>query len=213
MEYLLTALVSYLMGSFPTGPIVTRLFRGVDVRDYGSGNTGATNVLRVMGPLGFILVFLGDFLKGLAPVVLAGALFQGPFIEVVAGLFALAGHNWSVFLRFGGGKGVVTGVAALFGISPPVGAVVTIVTVVIILASRYVSLGSLVGASVALVGLCVSVALGVDRPEHLLYAVPGALIVISRHRENIIRLIKGTERRLGERALPRARAAAPPGAA
>lgn len=209
MEFLLLALLSYLAGSFPTGPIVTRLGRGVDVRDYGSGNTGAANVLRLMGPVGFAIVFVGDFAKGYLPVLVAWYLFGTPLAQVIAGLFALAGHNWSVFLKFGGGKGVVTGVAALFAISPPVGAVVTLVTVAIILASRYVSLGSLAGATVALVGLGISVALGVDRPEHLLYVVPGALIVIARHRDNITRLLRGTERKLGEPARPRPPSASP----
>ncbi len=203
MDHLLLAVVSYLVGSFPTGLVVSKLARGIDVREYGSGNTGATNVLRTLGPVAFVIVFLGDFLKGLAPVLLAVWLIGTPLAQVMAGLAAMGGHNWSVFLRFSGGRGVATGIGALWGIAPLIAALVTAVTVTIILLSRYVSLGSIVGAGVAIAGMIVAVLLGADRTEYLLYAVPGALIVIARHRENIQRLLRGTERKIGEPALPR----------
>jgi glycerol-3-phosphate acyltransferase PlsY len=191
------------VGSFPTGLVDSKLARGIDVRQYGSGNTGATNVLRTLGPVAFVIVFLGDFLKGLAPVLLAVWLIGTPLAQVMAGLAAMGGHNWSVFLRFSGGRGVATGIGALWGIAPLIAALVTAVTVTIILLSRYVSLGSIVGAGVAIAGMLVAVLLGADRTEYLLYAVPGALIVIARHRENIQRLLRGTERKIGEPALPR----------
>ena len=203
MEYVLVALASYLLGSFPTAAVVARAAKGIDIRKHGSGNPGAANALRVLGPIAFVVVFLGDFLKGFLPVVLATVLLDGPLAQVLAGLCALAGHTWSIFLNFAGGRGVVTGVAALFGMAPPVAAVVTIITVSVILLSRYVSLGSVVGAAVALPLTALWVAFGLGRPELLLYAIPGGLIVIARHRDNIQRLQQGTERKIGEAAAPK----------
>lgn len=200
MEYVLVALASYLIGSFPTAAVVAKVARGIDIRKHGSGNPGAANALRVLGPVAFVVVFLGDFLKGFLPVILAANLIGDPLAQVLAGLCALAGHTWSIFLGFSGGRGVVTGVAALFAMAPLVAAVVTAITVSVILLSRYVSLGSVVGAAVALPLMALAVAFGLDRPELLLYAVPGGLIVIARHRDNIQRLQQGTERKLGEPA-------------
>lgn len=203
MEYVLVALASYLMGSFPTAAVLARLARGIDIRKHGSGNPGAANALRVLGPVAFVVVFLGDFLKGFLPVLLAATLLEDPLALVLAGLCALAGHTWSIFLSFSGGRGVVTGVAALFAMAPVVAAVVTLTTVSVILLSRYVSLGSVIGAAVAVPLTALWVAFGSGRPELLLYALPGGLIVIARHRDNIQRLQQGTERRLGDPETPK----------
>lgn len=203
MEYVLVALASYLIGSFATASVVARVAKGIDIRKHGSGNPGAANALRVLGPVAFVVVFLGDFLKGFLPVLLASYLIGDPLAQVLAGLCALAGHTWSIFLGFSGGRGVVTGVAALFAMAPLVAAVVTTITVSVILLSRYVSLGSVVGAAVALPLMALAVAFGLDRPELLLYAVPGGLIVIARHRDNIQRLQQGTERKLGDPDAPK----------
>ena len=205
MDYLLLALFSYALGAIPTGLIVGKMARGVDVRAYGSGKTGAANILRTVGPGAFILVFAADFTKGLVPVLLAGDLIGTTGAQVTAGLAALVGHNWSVFLGFRGGRGVATGVGALFGVSPLQGALVTAVTVSVILLSRYVSLGSVVGAVVAIPAMVVAVLLGWETTtDYLLYVVPGAFIVIFQHRDNIERLRQGRERRLGEPAAPQA---------
>ena len=210
MEYVLVALASYLMGSFPTAAVLARLAKGIDIRKHGSGNPGAANALRVLGPVAFVVVFLGDFLKGFLPVLLAASLLGDPLALVLAGLCALAGHTWSIFLNFSGGRGVVTGVAALFAMAPLVAAVVTLTTVSVILLSRYVSLGSMIGAAVALPLTAVWVAFGLGRPELLLYAAPGGLIVIARHRDNIQRLQQGTERRLGDPDTPKPPTGRPP---
>lgn len=207
VEYVLLALAGYLIGSFPTASVVARAARGIDIRKHGSGNPGAANALRVLGPVAFVVVFLGDFLKGFLPVLLALYLVADPLAQVLAGLCALGGHTWSIFLGFSGGRGVVTGVAALFAMAPLVAAIVTVITVSVIVLSRYVSLGSVVGAAVALPLMALGVAFGIDRPELLLYAVPGGLIVIARHRENIGRLQQGTERKLGDPEAPKRRPA------
>jgi len=219
MEYVAIALTSYLMGSIPTASLVAKLARGIDIRKHGSGNPGAANALRVLGPVAFVVVFVGDFLKGYLPVLLATYLIGTPLAQVLAGLAALAGHTWAIFLGFSGGRGVVTGVAALFAMAPLVAAVVTVITVSVIFLSRYVSLGSVVGAAVALPLMALAVAFGMGRPELLLYAVPGGLIVIRRHRDNILRLQRGTERRIGDPDPPRrppsrrlSRVPLPPGA-
>ncbi len=199
-EYIAVALASYLLGSIPTGVLVSKIARGIDVRNYGSGNIGATNVGRTLGFGAFLLVFLCDFLKGLVPVLLAGEFVGTPLSQAIAGLAALVGHNWSLYLGFRGGRGVATGIGAMFGMALGPALAVTVVTVGIILLSRYVSLGSVVGAIITIPAMVLAVLLGVRAPEYLLYAVPGAVMVIYRHRENIDRLRRGTERKIAEPA-------------
>lgn len=201
MEYLLLAAAGYLVGSIPSGLLAGRL-KGIDVRAHGSGKTGATNVSRALGPAGFAVVFVADFAKGFLPVFVAGAVFGTPIAQVVAGLGALAGHNWSLYLRFSGGRGVATGVGGVWGISPALGLAITLVTVAIIAASRYVSLGSIAGAVMTIPAGILALQFGWLQPDHLLYLVPGSLIVLYQHRDNMERLRSGTERKLGERALP-----------
>lgn len=201
MDLLLLVLASYLVGSFPSGFAFGKLVRGVDVRRYGSGNIGAANALRTLGPQAFAAVFLTDFVKGLLPVVIAGLVWPSPTAQVVAGLGAVAGHNWSIFLRGAGGRGVSTGIGGLFGMCWPVAALVTLVTVSVMLKSRYISLGSVVGAAFALPAMAIAVGLGLANPVYLWYAVPTAAAIIVQHRGNIQRLIAGTERRLGGPAI------------
>ena len=203
-ELFLLAVGAYLFGSIPSGLIAGRLTRGLDVRAYGSGKTGATNVLRTLGPGAFAAVFIADFAKGLLPVLVAAAWFGSPLAEIVAGLAAQAGHNWSVYLRFQGGRGVSTGVGALFGMSPVVAAVVILVAVIVMAASRMASLASLSGGIVAIPLMIGVVLAGMEQPIYLLYVIPSVLIVIAQHRDNIERLRNGTERRIGESALPQA---------
>lgn len=202
MEYLLLILLSYLLGSLPTGLIVGKVTKGIDLRAYGSGKTGAANTLRTLGPGAFAVVFLVDFAKAFAAVGLAGLLIGTPAAQVLAGLSALVGHNWSLYMGFSGGRGVAPGIGALFAMSPGVSAIVTAATISIILLSRYISLGSVVGGIVALLVILGAVVLGLERPVYLFYVVPGAVIVIYQHRDNIERLIKGTERKLGDPVTP-----------
>ena len=202
MEYLLLILLSYLLGSLPTGLIVGKVTKGIDLRAYGSGKTGAANTLRTLGPGAFAVVFLVDFAKAFVAVSLAGLLIGTSSAQVLAGLSALVGHNWSLYIGFSGGRGVAPGIGALLAMSPGVSAIVTTATVSSILLSRYISLGSVVGGIVSLLGILGAVVLGLERPVYLFYVVPGALIVLYQHRDNIERLIRGTERKLGDPVVP-----------
>ena len=203
LEYLPIGVLAYLLGSIPTGLIVGKLAGGIDVRYYGSGKIGAANILRTLGPGAFALVFIGDFLKGYLPVLLAQQLLGTSGAQVVAGLAALAGHNWSVFLRFEGGRGVATGIGGLYAMAPWEAALVTVVTVAVMLRSRYISLGSVMGGVLIIPVMALAAFLGYERPDYLWYVVPGALVVVFQHRDNIERLRKGTERKLGEPAVSR----------
>ena len=199
MEYAVVVLLAYLVGSIPTGLIVGKI-KGVDLRSHGSGKTGATNALRTLGSGAFAAVFAGDFAKGYIPVLLAGMIIGTTWAQIAAGLAALVGHNWSVFLNLSGGRGVATGVGALFAISPLIAAPVMATAVLFTLLSRYMSLGNIVGTSLAIPLAVLAILLGLERPDYLLYIGPGALIIVYQHLDNITRLLNGTERKLGESA-------------
>ena len=206
MAFALLVPLCYLLGAVPFGLLVARLSRGIDVRDYGSGNTGVTNVLRTAGRWPALAVLALDAGKGVLPVLLARAIQPSPSLEVAVALSALVGHNWSVFLRFRGGKGTATGIGALCAISPLAGLMVLVLGLPVIVIFRYVSLGSVVGAILAVVSMSLlaipgpALYLGVPSFIYLLYPFIGAPLLIFRHRDNIRRLLKGQESKLGESA-------------
>jgi glycerol-3-phosphate acyltransferase PlsY len=187
--------LSFLMGAIPFGPLLARR-KGVDLRKVGSGNTGATNVLRSVGKGAALLTLLGDALKGTAAVALARAFGLGPFYEGLFGLLAVLGHDFSPFMGFRGGKGVATSLGVILLYVPEVGILTLIVWVATVLVTRVSSLGALV--SFALLPAAVA-ALGGGKEELAFSTALTALIVV-RHAGNIRRLIKGTERRVGEKA-------------
>ncbi|MCL5946520.1 MAG: glycerol-3-phosphate 1-O-acyltransferase PlsY [Chloroflexi bacterium] len=196
--------MGYLCGSVPVGYIVGRLYRGVDVREYGSRRTGATNVLRTLGPGAAVMVALGDAVKGVIAVEI-GQLATAPYgVEaqhgaiVCAALAALAGHNWSIFMRWRGGRGVLVSAGALAVLFPPAFVVSAIVALVVIGLFRFVSLGSLVGAILAALLILGAIVEGREPPIYALFAVLGAAVIILQHRDNIERLRSGTERKLGQ---------------
>jgi len=200
---LLVALVivlGYLIGSIPFGLIVGRLFKGVDVRKYGSGKTGATNVMRTAGVLPGILVLVGDLGKGAIAVILAKAIL--PENEPIAGAAALScmsGHNWPVFARFRGGRGVTTYFGGLVALSWMGAIIGGVVTVAVIAFTRYVSLGSMVGSLVSAGVIAFLVVRGNVPMAFLIYAATGAVMLIVLHRDNIGRLASGKERKFGQR--------------
>jgi glycerol-3-phosphate acyltransferase PlsY len=190
--FLATA-VAYLVGAIPVGFLVGRASGLGDIRRHGSGSIGATNVLRTLGRGAAALTLLGDVAKGALAVWLGGLV--SPEVAPAAAVAAVAGNCWPVFLRFRGGKGVATGLGALLALVPLAVAPAAIVWMAITASFRYVSLGSVLAA------LCVplgSVMLGYPWSAALASAAVAAIIV-ARHRENIGRLLTGTERRLGGR--------------
>ena len=194
---LFTLLLGYLLGSIPSGFLAGKWCKGLDLRTIGSGSTGATNVLRNVGKKPALVVFLMDVAKGAAAVLLAG--FLNPtsalidWIQVLAGLAALSGHIWPVWLGFKGGKAVATGFGMFLGLSWPVGLACFGMFMAVFSISRIVSLASVVAA----VSLPLLMAAGSASNANLVMALVAMLLVLWRHRTNIQRLINGTEPQVG----------------
>ena len=201
VAWAITLALAYLIGSTPSGVIVTRLWRGVDIRSYGSGSTGTTNVLRTLGPKAAVLVFVLDVAKGAAAVAVARLLDVPHLAVALAGALVVVGHMWPVFARFRGGKGVATGLGVLLFLWWPIG-ISSFLGAVIASATRFVSVGSLVGATTGVTFLAVLIVRGDVEIEYLAFSVPVCVLIYIRHAENIGRLIKGTERRLTFGAKP-----------
>ena len=187
--------LGYLLGSIPSGWLAARWLKGIDLRELGSGSTGATNVLRQVGKGPALVVFLIDVGKGAAAVLIARALGLGDWIQVLAGLTALAGHIWPVWLGFKGGKAVATGLGLFLGLAWPVGLASFGVFLAVFSLSRYVSLASVLAA----ISLPLLMAAGTDSNANLVVALVAMLLVLWRHRSNIQRLLNGTEPKLGQK--------------
>ena len=198
----LSLLLGYLLGSIPSGYLAGRWCKGVDLRELGSGATGATNVLRQVGKGPALVVFVIDVAKGAAAVLLAGALTQGShavlsdWTQVLAGLAALAGHIWPVWLRFKGGKAVATGFGLFLGLAWPVGLACFGIFLATLVVFRTVSLSSVVAA----ISLPLLMAAGSDSNANLVMALVAMALVIWRHRSNLQRIVAGTEPRLGQKS-------------
>jgi acyl phosphate:glycerol-3-phosphate acyltransferase len=197
MFVLLTMLAAYLLGSIPTGYLVGRFIAGMDLREHGSRNLGATNVFRVLGWKYAIPVLIFDAGKGLlAAVLLAPLAGPQPWMPLLVGSAAILGHVYTVFLRFHGGKGVATAAGVLLGVAPVAIGICAILWLVIVLASGYVSLGSIVAA------VAFPITTRLLAPEETYPFVAGlamAALIVYTHRANIRRLLSGTESRFGHR--------------
>jgi glycerol-3-phosphate acyltransferase PlsY len=194
------AVIGYLLGAIPTGILVARLYGNVDLTAHGSGRTGATNVLRTLGKRAAAIAFAGDFLKGLLAVLIvrAGIGHGDTWPELIAAAAAVIGHSYSVFIRFKGGRGVLTGFGATVVAAPLPILVAFAIAACLVAITRYVSLGSVVGAILAGLLMC-GLAVWTGDPAWAVWGVGlGGFIVIA-HRDNIERLLAGTERKLGER--------------
>ena len=196
---LFTLLLGYLLGSIPSGFLAGKWCKGIDLRSIGSGSTGATNVLRNVGKGPALVVFLVDVAKGAAAVLLASALTQNnplnDWIQVLAGLAALAGHIWPIWLGFKGGKAVATGLGLFLGLSWPVGLACFGMFMAVFSLSRIVSLASVVAA----LSLPLLMAAGSRSNANLVVALVAMALVLWRHRSNIQRLINGTEPKVGQK--------------
>ena len=204
-KYAVVLLLAYLMGALPWGYVVLFLRRGIDIREYGSGRTGMSNALRTAGMKLAGVVLLLDLVKGMGAVFLARALIGDPTSEVAAGLMALVGHNWPVFLSFRGGRGIAPGLGSLAVMSPLSAICGVVVFLPICLITRYLSLGSILGVLSACVVLVALILLefnlwGFSSNLYLIYALLGGGVIIWQHKDNIQRLLKGTERRIGNPA-------------
>jgi glycerol-3-phosphate acyltransferase PlsY len=203
--------LAYLLGSFPTGYLAVKQLKGIDIREVGSGSTGATNVLRILGKVPGAFVLLIDCGKGILAIALVDALFQfapienfipptvdaniwQPWLLTLAGFAAVLGHSKSIFLGFTGGKSVATGLGTLFAISLQVGLATLGVFAIVIAISRIVSLSSIAGA----IAVSIFMVIFHQPLPCILYAAIGGLYVIWRHRGNVERLLAGTEPKIGQ---------------
>jgi glycerol-3-phosphate acyltransferase PlsY len=211
-KFFAVLIIGYLLGSIPSGYLLARRKAKVDVREYGSGKIGATNVLRIAGRRSAVLVLVLDLLKGVMAVVFAGLIVGRGYLvvggfglgslvaQVLAALAAIVGHNWSVFLRFHGGRGVATFLGGLVALCPPAAIFGGEIIIIGAGLTRYVSLASIAGA-VGSYAILIPLTIMNGFPiEYLFYALVGAVIIFVMHRDNIVRLISGKERKLGEKA-------------
>lgn len=210
-EFVAIVVIAYLLGSIPFGLIIAKLKSGVDVREQGSGKTGATNVMRAAGTKLGVLTIVLDVSKATGAVMLAAVIIDGgsgiisvggasvhwqQIGQVVAGMAAVAGHNWPIFARFKGGRGVTAYFGTLFAIYPPAGIFGAQIVAITALRSRHMSLGSILGA---LAALCLMIPLTMlynFPPIYLAYSLAVIALLIYQHQDNIKRLRQGTERRL-----------------
>ncbi len=197
-EFALVVIGSYLIGSIPVGLILGKL-KGVDVRQYGSGKTGTTNVLRTIGKRYAAIALISDVLKGVVAVLMARYVIGYPMGEMAAAFAAVAGHNWSIYIRFRGGRGVATSAGAAVTMVPIVVLVGLVAFVVAVGISRYVSLGSLLGALSAAASAVVLAVLDRAATEHVIFICVAVAFIIFQHHDNISRLLSGTETKLGHK--------------
>lgn len=192
LHFLLGFVLGHVCGSIPSGLWLVQAFHGIDIRNYGSKNIGTTNVFRTVGPKTAVLVLAADALKGIVAVAIVSHFFGNPFLDVVTALGALLGHNYSLFLGFKGGKGVATALGLLIFLMPKVALGSFGVWLVLVLLTRYVSLGSVVAAIVTPL-----LAWYLAYPAaYVGFAAIAAFFVVLRHKENIHRLLTGTESKI-----------------
>ena len=196
-QYALVIIASYLLGSIPSGLVLGKL-RGLDVRRYGSGNIGSTNVLRTVGIREGVVVLVADVLKGVLAVVMGRYIIGTPAGEMAGGLAAIAGHDWSIYIKFQGGRGVATAAGALIVMSPAVAGAGIGIFIIVVALTRYVSLGSMTAAVSAVAVMGALTALDREPVEYLIYIGIAAALIVVQHRDNIGRLLAGTESKLGD---------------
>ncbi|MBN1384274.1 MAG: glycerol-3-phosphate 1-O-acyltransferase PlsY [Elusimicrobia bacterium] len=193
MIYIVLVL-SFLIGSIPTGYLISKTFYGIDIRQHGSGNTGATNVGRILGKKPAIITFLTDTLKGFLPVLLSKKLFPDTsiIVPVIAAFLAVAGNMWTPFLKFKGGKGVATGCGVFLGLAPAATGFSLVIFIITLAITKYVSISSITAAVSLPVFLYI-----LDKQELLIYiSLLLAVMIIWRHKSNIKKLLDKTEQKI-----------------
>jgi len=190
---ILVLLIGYLLGSVSTSTMLGKMVAGIDIREHGSGNAGATNTLRVLGPKFAGLVFFLDAVKGVLAVLIARMLGVSDTLIVFTGVAVIIGHNWPIFFRFRGGKGVATTIGVMFSLVPDAAIGAGLVGLIVLFLTRYVSLASLVF-------ICLLPIVIINNGYHQAYvwfALVVAVLALWRHRENIKRLLAGRESKIG----------------
>lgn len=210
-KFILAAAIGYLLGAIPFALIISKRMAGIDISRHGSGNIGSTNVLRVLGLRAGVIVIVLDLAKAIVPVMLSkfiigdsllslgGLSLNWQWGQVLTALMVMVGHNWSVYIKFRGGKGVAAYYGAWFAIWPVAALFGGLILIVTVLLSRYMSLGSIL-SSLGILCLFIVLTLVFEFPPvYLVYSLVAAALIVYQHRSNIIRLQAGTEAKLGDK--------------
>ena len=196
MKIVLIITICYLLGSLPFGYIVGKLFKKIDIREFGSGNIGATNAFRILGPWLASLVVMGDIGKGILSIYLLKYLnIDSSLILTIAGLAVICGHDWSLFLGFKGGKGIATTFGVVFALNPIISILAVMVWGVVLIISRYASLSSIC----ALISIFIFTILFKQPYEYIVFSAIIIILGIFKHKENIERLRSKKESKFGEK--------------
>ena len=200
--YILIAITGYLIGAIPYGLIVGFISRGIDIRNHGSGSTGATNVLRIFGLRLASIVVILDVSKAIIVIFIASFFLNGePLIKAIGATFVILGHIWPITAKLRGGKGVLTGIVGLIILSPLSGVPSFILAVLTISVFKIVSLGSIVGTIASVIAILVLYLFGQEKNiEYVAYVIIGSIIILFKHTDNIKRLISKTEPKIGNSA-------------
>ncbi|MBM03939.1 MAG: acyl-phosphate glycerol 3-phosphate acyltransferase [Chloroflexi bacterium] len=196
---LLVLILAYILGSIPFGVVLGKIVKSIDVRELGSGSMGMTNVIRTVGIYTGIAVLILDMLKSILAIYLAILIVDSSLIVSLSGVLAITGHIWPVFSKFRGGKGTACGWAGLLFLSPISGLIASIVGLFLIAITRYVSLGSITASVVGSIFLVILCLTGNAPLPYMWFGVLGTILIAFRHKDNILRLIKGQERKLGQK--------------
>lgn len=189
------SILAYFIGNLSSAYFIGKYMGNIDIRSHGSGNAGATNVLRTLGKEAAALAFLGDFLKGVA-AVLIGGLLHGVDGALLAGIFVIVGHNWPILLGFKGGKGIATSIGVVIAVKPLMILLIAPIAIFIIYRTKYVSLGSLIGAALLPMFMLITF-----QPfKYILFGLAIAILAFIRHSSNIERLLNGTENKIGKKS-------------
>lgn len=196
MNYVLSILMGYLFGCFQTSYILAKLTKNIDIREHGSGNAGTTNAVRVMGWKFGVMTFLGDIFKAVIAVVIARALFDSELAGIIAGAGVVFGHNWPFVLKFKGGKGVASTLGVLLAYDIRIGLIAFAISATVVYITRYVSLGSLLLITLMPIGILI---FHEGSYQELAVALLLSVVALYRHKENIKKLLKGKENKIGSK--------------
>ena len=200
--YIFIAITGYFIGAIPYGLIVGFISRGIDIRNHGSGSTGATNVLRILGLRLASIVVILDVSKAIIVIFIASFFLNGePLIKAIGATFVILGHIWPITAKLRGGKGVLTGIVGLIILSPLSGVPSFMLAVLTISVFKIVSLGSIVGTMASVIAILVLYQFGQEKNiEYVAYVIIGSIIILFKHTDNIKRLISKTEPKIGNSA-------------
>jgi len=191
--------LSYLLGSIPIGLIISMQFKGIDVRQYGSGKTGTTNILRTIGVLPAVLVIFLDILKGSIPIIISNIFFDEIVFGSLGALFVIVGHCWPIFASFKGGRGVASAFGGFVAIAPLPALIILCIGILIILFTKYVSLASITTVFISMLTVAILVLQNSLDSEILFFAIPAGFLIELNHLDNMKRLLDGNEAKFGNK--------------